>query len=54
MANEFWLSAQQWAVLEPLIPMNRRGVKPRRNRAVCRFRHKASRHSEAMAPSVLI
>lgn len=34
MANEFWLSDRQWAVLEPLIPMNRRGVKPRRNREV--------------------
>ena len=34
MANEFWLSNQQWAVLEPLIPMNRRGVKPKRNREI--------------------
>jgi len=34
MANEFWMSDRQWAVLEPLIPMNRRGVKPQRNREV--------------------
>jgi transposase len=34
VANEFWLSNQQWAVLEPLIPMNRRGVKPKRNREI--------------------
>ena len=34
MANEFWLSDRQWAALEPLIPMNRRGVKPRRNREI--------------------
>jgi transposase len=34
MANEFWLSERQWAVLEPLIPMNRRGVKPKRNREI--------------------
>jgi len=34
MANEFWMSDRQWAVLEPLIPMNRRGVKPKRNREV--------------------
>jgi transposase len=27
MANEYWLSDGQWAVVEPLIPMNRRGVK---------------------------
>jgi hypothetical protein len=25
MANEFWMSDRQWAVLEPLIPMKRRG-----------------------------
>ena len=34
MANEFWMSDRQWAVLEPLIRMGRRGVKPRRNREV--------------------
>jgi transposase len=34
MANEFWMSDWQWAVLEPLVPMNRRGVKPKRNREV--------------------
>ena len=34
MANEFWLSDRQWAVLEPLISLNRRGVKPKRNREV--------------------
>src|SRR5262249_23581216 len=34
MANEFWISDRQWAMLEPLIPMGRRGVKPRRNRQV--------------------
>lgn len=34
MANEFWMSDRQWAVLKPLIPMNRRGVKPQRNREV--------------------
>jgi len=34
MANEFWMSDRQWAALEPLIPMNRCGVKPRRNREV--------------------
>jgi transposase len=34
MANEFWINDRQWAVLEPLIPMNRRGVKPKRNREI--------------------
>ena len=34
MANEYWLSDRQWQAIEPLIPMNRRGVKPGRNRAV--------------------
>jgi transposase len=34
MANEFWMSDRQWAVLEPLSPMNRRGVKPKRNREI--------------------
>lgn len=36
LANEFWLSDVQWAVIEPLIPMGRPGVKPRRNRKVIR------------------
>ena len=31
MANEFWMSDRQWAALAPLIPMNRCGVKLRRN-----------------------
>lgn len=34
VANEFWMSDRQWACLEPLIPLSRRGVKPRRNREV--------------------
>ena len=34
MASEYWLSDQQWVAIEPLIPMNRRGVKPGRNREV--------------------
>ena len=34
MANEFWMSDRQWAALEPLVPMSRRGVKPKRNREV--------------------
>ena len=34
MANEYWLSDQQWVAIEPLIPLNRRGVKPGRNRQV--------------------
>jgi transposase len=34
MANEYWLSDEQWAAIEPLIPMKRRGVKPARNREV--------------------
>ena len=34
MANEFWLNDRQWSVLEPLIPMHRRGVKPQRNREI--------------------
>src|ERR1700744_206862 len=28
------MSDRQWAALEPLVPMNRRGVKPKRNREV--------------------
>jgi len=34
MANEFWLSDDQWAVIEPLVPTGRCGVPPRRNREV--------------------
>jgi transposase len=34
VANEYWLSDQQWAAIGPLIPLNRRGVKPGRNREV--------------------
>src|ERR1041385_1187873 len=34
MSNLFWLSDEQWTVLEPRIPMNRPGVKPKRNREV--------------------
>jgi transposase len=34
MANEFWMNDRQWAVVKPLIPMDRRGVKPKRNREV--------------------
>jgi len=34
MANEYWLEDQQWAALAPLIPMNRRGVKPKQNRTI--------------------
>jgi transposase len=34
VANEYWLSDCEWAAIEPLIPMNRRGVKPGNNRNV--------------------
>ncbi len=34
MANEYWLNDEAWAVIEPLIPMKRRGVKPGNNREV--------------------
>jgi len=34
VANEFWLTDEQWAAIEPHLPRNRRGVKPRRNREV--------------------
>jgi transposase len=34
MANEFWLSDDEWAAIEPLIPMHRRGVKPRNSRRI--------------------
>jgi transposase len=33
MAND-WMSEEQWAVVEPLIPEHRRGIKPKRNREV--------------------
>jgi transposase len=36
VVSEFWMSDRQWAVLEPLIPMNRRGVRPWRNCEVIR------------------
>jgi transposase len=34
MSNLFWLSDKQWGAIEPLIPMNRPGPKPKRNREV--------------------
>jgi transposase len=34
MANEYWLNDDQWLAIEPLLPMRRRGVKPRENRRV--------------------
>lgn len=34
MANEYWLGDEAWARIEPLIPMDRRGVKPANNRRV--------------------
>ena len=34
MSNLFRLSDEQWTVLELRIPMNRHGVKPKRNREV--------------------
>jgi transposase len=33
-ANLFWFSDEQWAKIEPLIPMNRPGPKPRNNRRI--------------------
>jgi transposase len=33
-ANLFWLNDQQWAKIEPLIPMNSPGPKPRNNRRI--------------------
>jgi transposase len=33
-ANLFWLDDGQWAKIEPLIPMNRPGRKPRNNRRI--------------------
>jgi len=34
MSQLFWLSDRQWTAIEPLIPRNRPGVRPRRNREV--------------------
>jgi transposase len=34
MANEFWLTDDEWAAIKPLIPMHRRGVKPRNSRRI--------------------
>jgi transposase len=34
MSKLFWLSDKQFAAIEALIPLHRRGVKPRRNREV--------------------
>src|SRR4029079_16523182 len=33
-ANLFWFSDGQWARIEPFIPSNRRGVKPKKNRRI--------------------
>ena len=33
-ANLFWFSDRQWARIEPFIPSNRRGVKPKNNRRI--------------------
>jgi transposase len=33
-ANLFWFNDEQWAKVEPLIPMNRPGQKPRNNRRI--------------------
>ena len=33
-ANLFWFSGGQWARIEPFIPSNRRGVKPKNNRRI--------------------
>ena len=33
-ANLFWFSDEQWAKIEPFIPSNRRGVKPKNNRRI--------------------
>jgi transposase len=33
-ANLFWFSDGQWARIEPFIPSNRRGVKPKNNRLI--------------------
>lgn len=34
MSNRYWLDEAGWNAIEPLIPMNRPGVKPGRNREV--------------------
>jgi transposase len=34
VANEYWLDDKDWAALEPLIPLGRRGVKPGNNRHI--------------------
>jgi transposase len=34
MSNLYWLDDDGWKAIEPLIPMNRPGVKPGRNRQV--------------------
>jgi transposase len=34
MSHLFWLDDESWRAIEPLIPMNRPGVKPGRNRQV--------------------
>lgn len=33
-ANLFWLDDEQWAKIEPLIPMNRPGPRPQNNRLI--------------------
>jgi transposase len=33
-ANLFWFGDEEWAKIEPLIPMNRPGPKPRNNRRI--------------------
>jgi len=33
-ANLFWFSDGQWARIEPFIPSNRRGVRPKNNRRI--------------------
>src|SRR5262249_52294197 len=33
-ANLFWLDDEQWAKIEPLVPMNRPGRKPQNNRRI--------------------
>ena len=33
-ASLFWFSDEQWAKIEPLIPMNRPGSKPQNNRTI--------------------
>ena len=33
-ANLFWFNDQQWAKIEPLVPMNRPGPQPQNNRLI--------------------